>query len=842
MANNIIQAPPGQDSQFGAILNGAGGNIDNYTVDQKAPFWYQPTINPVNWNKVFPYTLYIMERKMDSNGNTTYVEAGKGRFVLPFPPESISISMPFASTVSATLGGIVEEHNGIPFRLITFSGTLGVLPLRGSAPRKATNTIVDSILGGVTANVNRAQASAQALVANFASNSDQVKSNIVTATDISTGTTGKTSGYYQMELLKSFLENYSNLKRTTAGAKYQLAVAIFKQQAIYLVKPENFVADQNASSPLEYRYSLQFKAWKRIDPSAFPISDYNFVPVVKSPNALQRSLNALQDARAIIQNSVAAINGVVGDVNTNLLEPLRQTVMFAKDHLGVALALADMGSQIIKDAQTAALLVLSTQASVNGFSTAFLSRFQNVTPSTLKTLNNMVQLSYQMQQVTAQNSVVDYKSIFAVHPGNEPFNNPQNFYSIWNGFNISELNLAPSTSRAILQQREKIRKLSRLDFENFRDSIAKVQADFSDAVGAGNQTFNTTFMRDTPISTKTPTENDFNIIFALNRCTLEIARLAATYQTNLFNVPSINFVAGAASRSGIAFNIPRSKYSVPFPYGMTMEQLSTQYLGTPDRWMEIATLNGLKAPYVDEEGFDIVLITDGSGNNVYITSAENLFLGQTVWLSSTSTQRTVRQITKITKISNSYVQLTLNGDPDLARFSTLAGAVLHAFLPDTVNSMQTIFIPSANDPQDDDYQTKEIPGLSFYNNYLLAGGVDLLLTQTNDLAITPDGDCRLAVGLPNIIQQARIALSVVRGTLNRHPEFGLPQIVGQNTADVDVKQVALGVQSVFAGNSTFSGVSNIFVNKVGPNLSISMSVNVRGINQNIPITFSLPVT
>ena len=56
----------------------------------------------------------------------------------------------------------------------------------------------------------------------------------------------------------------------------------------------------------------------------------------------------------------------------------------------------------------------------------------------------------------------------------------------------------------------------------------------------------------------------------------------------------IEAVAGLARASGIAFTVPTSKFAVPFPYGMTLEMLAAQYLGSRDRWMEIAALNGLR--------------------------------------------------------------------------------------------------------------------------------------------------------------------------------------------------------------------------------------------------------
>ena len=63
------------------------------------------------------------------------------------------------------------------------------------------------------------------------------------------------------------------------------------------------------------------------------------------------------------------------------------------------------------------------------------------------------------------------------------------------------------------------------------------------------------------------------------------------------------FVSALAATSDIAFTIPNSKIQVPVPFGLTMEQIAMRYLGDPQLWLEIATLNDLREPYIDENGF-----------------------------------------------------------------------------------------------------------------------------------------------------------------------------------------------------------------------------------------------
>ncbi len=91
---------------------------------------------------------------------------------------------------------------------------------------------------------------------------------------------------------------------------------------------------------------------------------------------------------------------------------------------------------------------------------------------------------------------------------------------------------------------------------------------------------------------------------------------------------SLEFVAGLAQQAGIFFNIPKSKYAVPMPYGHSLERLALQYLGNANRWHEIATLNNLRDPYIDEEGFAIALLTNAVGHQIVLPNVDNLFVSQ----------------------------------------------------------------------------------------------------------------------------------------------------------------------------------------------------------------------
>ncbi len=118
-------------------------------------------------------------------------------------------------------------------------------------------------------------------------------------------------------------------------------------------------------------------------------------------------------------------------------------------------------------------------------------------------------------------------------------------------------------------------------------------------------------------------------------------------------------------------------------------------------------------------------------------------------------------------------------------------------------------------------------------------GVDLLLTQTGDLAITPDGDCRLAYGLQNIIQTVKLALSTPYGSNIQHPQYGLQVQLGESTADVTAQDIVKSAVALFEGDPTFTSVKSATVVKDGPSCTVTIVVGLAGLSELVPITFTV---
>ena len=119
-----------------------------WSDQNKDAFFKRVDLNPDNATKLFPYRLLVIDIKTGKEASTkqaidpvSFVKsrsdtggvhfklsraANTWEFMLPITPQQLSITDQFAINTTATMRGIVEEHNGVKFKMITASGTTGV--------------------------------------------------------------------------------------------------------------------------------------------------------------------------------------------------------------------------------------------------------------------------------------------------------------------------------------------------------------------------------------------------------------------------------------------------------------------------------------------------------------------------------------------------------------------------------------------------------------------------------------------------------------------------------------------------------------------------------------------
>lgn len=817
--------------------------VSGDTVDD--PFWVSTAASQIqdNWDALFPYQLLIIE-KTDQGTNSYSADTIKDRFTLPIPPQALSISMPFAITGSVTQGGYIEEHNGAPVRDIVLSGTTGLLPLRGTVSKanQLESSGIETVFAGTVGGIQNIQTAVSQVGNKLGVGTGSI--NALTEDELENDSDAiKGTGYYQFLLLKRFLETYASRKK--AGEKnLRLGFAVWKESEVYLVTPVNFRVDRNASSGLEYPYTLQLRAWRRVILNNDSKSQaYEGTPGARDPNKMAAVLNTLETARGVLEGARDVLEGIRADIQQVLFTPLRQTMLLAKDATGVATTAADLPSNIIKDLKEPILEMTST---VEGFKS--LGETFNASGAKLGT--NGKALAEAFNSLAISLGKPDVKTgLQSPNSGRAaPINlrripsaaergisNPANHYDLFSKIKTGALNLRPETIKKIEAEKKSVRALRRKNFESYRDQIQRAMSDFSDFVGAGASTYTRVYNLPTRTTDRTPTDSDWEVIFAMSQVCQAMSTLAVTEPVTSPNVSALDYVAGLASQSGIAFTKPASKFAVPFLYGHTLEQMAKRYLGDPARWHEIATLNGLQTPYVDEVGFQLSLLTNGNGNQILVSDSSRLFVNQSVWISSSTVRREKRRIQEIKILDSGQVAVKLDGESDLSKFTTISNAKIQAFLPNTVNSQQTIFIPSERAPDEDHLGTKSIPGVDYFDPIVRSNGITLLLDSDGDIVMTPWGQSRLAVGMVNAIQKIRLAAGTPKGALLGHPEYGFGIIPGTSTADRSAKDLLKDIKTFFNQDPGFTGVTKASVRKNANVARIAATIGIRGLGKFLPV-------
>ena len=825
-----------------------------------SPFYPYLKIDPQRWNQLFPYRLLVVDTSQKNkvvngvipNSSLTVKAYDQGTstisftptgyswiFQLQITPQQLSIVDQYAINTSATLRGILEEHNGIKFKMISASGTMGVWPSRSSVskPPQSPN-VLQSVFGGTISAVQGLVSQAQAVVNTFTTNSPNSKP--ITPSPLDSTFPGPTStGYYQALALQQFLEQYAEAKKNPANASWRLVFDIPKQNQSFVVTPMQFTWNQSVQKPMEILYQLQFKAWRRISLNEIP-QENPAEPYTISPGLLQRILNGITEAQLTMSSAIGVIGAVTSDVN-QVFSVMSQTALFVKAALGVVTAASDLPSSIVQNFNSAIQQFVFTNSSTVAAAvttTAGAAAVAAIVAAQNKSngLTSAAASNGQLGNVIANAQ--------QTNPAASIFNNPN--------ANVDLLQQVP-TNQLILNtaQQNKLNSIlsnTSLTIQQLNNNAASILAlvnQLEDYFGAGTLLYSQLFnLSPPPVTVQPMSIPQFLILDTLYEMLQGIYNLTATTQITDNSIEqSLDYVAGLATLSDIPFSIPTAKIIVPVPMNTTIEGIAAKYLGDPNRWIEIATLNKLEEPYIDAIGFQLPLVSNAIGRQVIVTSNQNLFLGQTITLMGVNQIQQSRHITNITALPNGNYLLTLDGLPNLDNFTTANNSYVQAYLPNTVNWMQKIYIPSTLEPAQLEGQVNVIlPSTVQLANDPLSqiSGVDWLINpETGDLVLDNFGNFQLAYGMTTIIQWLYLLFQTVLNSFLIHPEFGIGVAPGVSIADIDLQQLYAQINQQIVNDPRFAGVTNLQIQASPPSLGITLGVQIAGTTGIFPVSFSL---
>lgn len=844
-------------------------------------------VKPENWNLILPYSFKVIKKRnfTSSTGLTNIegqlsghdgssVEAEFEEFILPVNPQNISISNLFTSKVSATNAGILEENNGVVFRNIVISGTFGIapnsrarvildngtavnrkseLPASNSSGNLRKNLRGDSVLGKATAQAQSLAPNTVGAARSIVSGVNRTLASIGQIGDVVSGIEStevlEELGYAKVHKFLNYLVTYSELKKKRGFEDYRLIFVNRKDNVSYVVTPISFDTQKKADNPHIIEYRVVLRGWDLAEETARDTIEVSKV-AKETPNFVATLFNALRGARSVTSRASSTLRAVVQDFDTNF-EIINELVLYTKELAGLSRSISDF-DDLVKE------------------------KWDEVSERLEQSLNTIVEESTNRSSesdVNILNSIDEISSFIplskkfdANNPSGLPVGNKENLENFLNQQSRDNLNPLDSTEGRIkhvdliskiplsaiplndAEQQSISNKINRIknftieDFDRMRSSIESMRDNFADYVGLGDDTVNSAFSRQSKSSVRTANSEDYKVLKSLNDFVSVIDSL--TSSRNVIGRRIVDpFLRARINANNPAVDIIRFQngFPIPFPEGATLETLANRYLGSPDKWIEIAVANRLKPPYIDMVGFERSFTSSGTGNVFTISNNKNLFLNQEITISSDFQLPSVRKIVSIKEITSSSFIIRVDGDSNLDLFTKTQNAKMKAFLPNTINPNKTILIPT-NDPvpaaNEAIRDTKDIKQTVNLDRQRRSMGTDLALTSDFDIALTSQGDVKIAAALENALQAVKLKIGYEKGALKRHPEVGLGLRVGERL-QLSASEIRRSLENAILGDKRFSDVPEISVEVDGPIVRVNIRVSVADGGDVVPLTFNL---
>lgn len=774
------------------------------------------------WSAKFPYTLRIV-KMLDSNDSagSDYKYATVSSYRFPINPQDLVISTPYANRLTITARGVNEEHNGAPIKMITINGTTGMKFNRAtsdsaSIPSSSVGTVFASTIGAFKVATSQLQ-----------SLKDQI--NGILKTDQGNPSTSvseeyKQTGWYQHQVLRLFLDHYAELKKTHVdGPSYRLVLSIPKDGMDFLVTPGVHTTRRSASSPMEYNYTLQFTAWGTLQDIGGVNTSQQLMVETLSKNQLstaQKVFNSIRQARQTVFAFKNIVSAAQSDVESNIIGPMNQTILLLKDILSIPASIADLPSSLSKSFTNS---VVSNWNSLSrnpsgqfdpnmGFK---VSEILSASTGTASPLNS--------SKGAAKDIADDFFTEFLA-PGS----------AFAESITINDLQPGIAQQEAVNSLIDSARLINENYINTLIQSLQKLIASL-----------------ESQISDKSPLEPEWALLYNLQDSIAALYEMISSGVMSNSNqerlnaenysglaLNAIDFWQESAQSNDILFERPNSQFQIPFPFRSTLEEVAATYLNDPNRWIEIAALNNLQSPYIDEDGFTQKFLSTGSANQFNVDDINQLYTGQTIWIFSDNKPVSRREILAIQRINLNNYLITVDGADDLALYKFADNAQFKAYLPNTTNSLKKIWIPSDQPFNNDDIETK----LTFRGenqDLVKFAKVDLLLDGNFDLAVTSDGFCNLAFGATNLIQASKIKMLTPAGSLILYPEFGAGVEVGDSTANVDLNDIIKRINDSYRQDPRFNIPASIALTMDGASILMNITASVAKDGSLLPITFPL---
>jgi hypothetical protein len=410
---------------------------------------------------------------------------------------------------------------------------------------------------------------------------------------------------------------------------------------------------------------------------------------------------------------------------------------------------------------------------------------------------------------------------------------------------LSDIGLTPAEAIVLKEEQKRLKSLSVTDFKDMTFFLRSSAAGAAQTVGLGDddgvlvQGFSLIEAQRGYSTQELEQINDIfdladeidGIIYYLQQQTVQQPNLLAVANRN--TDPDTQVVFNQAYTAAIAV-----------PFVESLEVMANRYLGSKDKWFEIATINNLQPPFVDKTGTKEYLLGPGTLASVKISSnqANLIKVGTKIKIGSYTVKEEIRSVLKIVKFDDGTMILSLSGEQDLAKLKLSEKAYVKIYKPQTANENSLLLVPiSAPSPLIQGKQPS-LDVLKRLDKALLDFGVDIRRDErSGELQIGKNGDFDIVYGMPAVRQAIFSLLNTNINELPFHPQYGIPfaNAIGERFyGNIELAAAFSEIlQSVILADGRYSNVvvQNLTVNETS--ISINIIVTVDGSNVIIPLSF-----
>lgn len=280
---------------------------------------------------------------------------------------------------------------------------------------------------------------------------------------------------------------------------------------------------------------------------------------------------------------------------------------------------------------------------------------------------------------------------------------------------------------------------------------------------------------------------------------------------------------------------------IPIPFEISLEHMAQKYLGDKSLWYELATVNNLQPPYIDEIGTKFIIVAPGATNNLTISSEKRDYahVGASIGIGSRKEREELRYIEKISYNNDNTMVFYLSGAQNLYRLKPEDAAYVRIYQPHTTNSGKFVNVPLKFPSPSQSSPTPRSDSLRRLDKALLNFGVDVAQGDDGDLSIGANGNFDMAFGLKNLRQTVKNVIQTVKGELPFHKNYGLNIDIGGRffgPVDQGAMIATAIVQSVKSDQRITSCEVTAFA-MTQTSIAINLLVKIAGLSEAIPLSF-----